>query len=174
MSMKWMGCLNHDLQHNPSEKPRESPTTACDCETSISGWGCILMTANRSMRCGNTLYVYGEDLMRVWGGWSASISYYNSISFCFDCESKHISGWGCILTIYSRSSRLNRITYMILIFYEFELGGVQPTSESKWETKRITYCCYAVTLRQNFLGAPPRKETEKSVGIHISLSHSLE
>ena len=28
-----MGCLNHDLQHNPSEKPRESPTTACDCET---------------------------------------------------------------------------------------------------------------------------------------------
>ena len=33
MSMKRMGCLNHDLQHNPSEKPRESPTTACDCET---------------------------------------------------------------------------------------------------------------------------------------------
>ena len=31
--MKGMGGLNHILQHVPSEKPRESPTTACDCET---------------------------------------------------------------------------------------------------------------------------------------------
>ena len=28
MSMNWVGCLNHNLHHNPSEKPRESPTTA--------------------------------------------------------------------------------------------------------------------------------------------------
>ncbi len=33
MSMNWAGCLNHNLHHNPSEKPRESPTTATDCET---------------------------------------------------------------------------------------------------------------------------------------------
>jgi hypothetical protein len=34
MSMNWVGCLNHILHHNPSEKPRESPTnTASDCET---------------------------------------------------------------------------------------------------------------------------------------------
>ena len=29
MSMKWMGCFNHDLPYsidNPSEKPRERPT----------------------------------------------------------------------------------------------------------------------------------------------------
>jgi hypothetical protein len=28
MSMNWAGCLNHNLHHNPSEKPRESPTSA--------------------------------------------------------------------------------------------------------------------------------------------------
>ena len=27
MSMTWMGCLNHNLTHTTSEKPRESPTT---------------------------------------------------------------------------------------------------------------------------------------------------
>jgi len=26
MSMKWMGCPHHNLWHDPSEKPRESPT----------------------------------------------------------------------------------------------------------------------------------------------------
>ena len=52
---------------------------------------------------------------------------------------------------------------MILIFYEFELGGVPPTSESKGETKRITYCA-ACCFDQNFLGAPPRKRL-KIVGV---------
>jgi hypothetical protein len=28
MSMKWVRCLNHNLHHATSEKPRESPTTA--------------------------------------------------------------------------------------------------------------------------------------------------
>ena len=65
MSMNWAGCLNHNMHHNPSEKPRESPTTACTVRPSISGWGCILMTASRSRRCGNTLYVNEKDLMRV-------------------------------------------------------------------------------------------------------------
>ena len=26
--MKWVGDLNHNLQHDPSEKPRDSPTAA--------------------------------------------------------------------------------------------------------------------------------------------------
>ena len=26
MSMNWIGCLYHSIQHDPSEKPRESPT----------------------------------------------------------------------------------------------------------------------------------------------------
>ena len=27
--MKWMGCPHHNLQHDTSEKPRESPTSYC-------------------------------------------------------------------------------------------------------------------------------------------------
>jgi hypothetical protein len=27
MNMKWVGCRNHNLQLDPSEKPSESPTT---------------------------------------------------------------------------------------------------------------------------------------------------
>ena len=27
MSMNWMGCLNHNLQHDASKKPSELPTT---------------------------------------------------------------------------------------------------------------------------------------------------
>ena len=30
---------------------------------SMSGWGCILMTASRSIRCGNTLYMYEVNLV---------------------------------------------------------------------------------------------------------------
>ena len=28
--MNWVECLNNNLHHKPSEKPRESPTTATD------------------------------------------------------------------------------------------------------------------------------------------------
>jgi hypothetical protein len=45
MSMKWVRCLNHNLQHDPSEKLSEFPTAAkAALRPSISGWGCILMT----------------------------------------------------------------------------------------------------------------------------------
>jgi hypothetical protein len=41
----------------------------CVCETKhiLSGWGCILMTTSQSRRCWNTLYMYEEDLLWVWG-----------------------------------------------------------------------------------------------------------
>jgi hypothetical protein len=41
LSMKWVGCLNHNLKHDPSEKPSESPTaaTVMRCESKlISAW----------------------------------------------------------------------------------------------------------------------------------------
>jgi len=46
-----VGCLNHNLQHDTSQNPSESPTTTTtfhfDCEAHhISGWGCILMTTS--------------------------------------------------------------------------------------------------------------------------------
>jgi hypothetical protein len=51
-----VGCFNHNLQQDTSQKPRESPiitTVTGDCETKhISGWGCILiMTNNHNTRC---------------------------------------------------------------------------------------------------------------------------
>jgi hypothetical protein len=31
--MKWVGCLNHNLHHDTSESPRESPTATATTET---------------------------------------------------------------------------------------------------------------------------------------------
>ena len=65
MSMHWVGCLNqnlHIIQVRLQVNRLPLPVTV---RPSISGWGCILMTASRSRRCRNTLYVNGKDLMRV-------------------------------------------------------------------------------------------------------------
>jgi hypothetical protein len=87
------------IQVRNQENHLQLPVTV---RPSISGWGYILMTASRSIRCGNTLYVYGEDLTRVWGGWSASIITYSMIQVNMTVNPR---GWGYILTTYSRSSR---------------------------------------------------------------------
>ena len=48
-SMKWVGCLNHNLQHDTSEKPKESPTSDSnstslpELRADISVGGCILI-----------------------------------------------------------------------------------------------------------------------------------
>jgi hypothetical protein len=64
MSMKWMSCSYHNLQHIASEKPSKSPTTATVTVTvqQISGWSHILMTPSHSSRCENTLYMYGVNM----------------------------------------------------------------------------------------------------------------
>jgi hypothetical protein len=56
MSMKWVGCPNHNLTHatSTSEKQSESHTTAY-VAGDTSGWGCILMR--------NTLDIYEVDLL---------------------------------------------------------------------------------------------------------------
>jgi hypothetical protein len=78
--MKCMRCLNHNLQHDTSENPSESPTSTTLCETKhISGWGYILMTCRQSSRCWNTSYMYEADLLRVWSEWGASIITYSMI-----------------------------------------------------------------------------------------------
>jgi hypothetical protein len=67
MSMKGVGCLNHNPQHDTSDKSSECPSASFDCETKhISEWGCILMTTGRSSRSWNKLYMYGEDLLHLW------------------------------------------------------------------------------------------------------------
>ena len=64
MSMNWVGCLNHNLTHDTSEKPSELPTTTSPplqrahirlemhpydhFKEHISGWKCTLMTTGHS------------------------------------------------------------------------------------------------------------------------------
>ena len=79
---RW-GVLNHNLQHDPSEKPRESPTATAALSVTvkpktkhISVWGCILMTTSHSRRYWNTLCMYEVDLPRGWTGLGAPIITY--------------------------------------------------------------------------------------------------
>ena len=53
MSKKWMGYLNHNLQHDTSLKPTHSPSTAAikTVVPNISDWGCIPMTTSHISRC---------------------------------------------------------------------------------------------------------------------------
>jgi hypothetical protein len=71
---------------DPSETP-DSPTAAtfyfyCDFETkhistTLSDWGCILMTISSSSRWWNTLYIYDKELIWVW---SVIITYHTAWS----------------------------------------------------------------------------------------------
>jgi hypothetical protein len=92
MSMKWMGCLNHNIHLNPSETPSESPTA-------ISRWVCILMTTGRSSRCWNALYICMNLIFYEYalGGVPQSKLTHNpsetpseSPTTACDCETQHI------------------------------------------------------------------------------------
>jgi hypothetical protein len=57
MSLKSVGCLNHNLVHASSEKPSESPTATFHCETQhISDCGCIHMTTARAWEAVDHIY----------------------------------------------------------------------------------------------------------------------
>jgi hypothetical protein len=80
MSMKWMRCLNHNLQQDTSESPSDSPTATLRREAKyISDWGCIHMTARHSRLCWKTLYDGEVDLLWVWSVYGASIIIYSKI-----------------------------------------------------------------------------------------------
>ena len=79
MSMNWIWCPNHNLQHIACEKPSESPTALLPPWGETKRWGGICMATNNSRRCWNTLYMYEADLLWVWFGWVASIITYNMI-----------------------------------------------------------------------------------------------
>jgi hypothetical protein len=79
MSMNWIWCPNHNLQHIACEKPSESPTALLPPWGETKRWGGICMATNNSRRCWNTLYMYEADLLWVWFGWAASIITYNMI-----------------------------------------------------------------------------------------------
>jgi hypothetical protein len=147
MSMMWMGCLNHNLQLNPSETPSESPTA-------ISRWVCILMTTGCSSRCWNALYIYELDLLWVWTGWGASII--TCIIIQVRNQENHlplpvtvrpsISGWGCILMTASRSRRCKNTSYVN--------GKDLMRVWSVWGASVITYSMIQVNLLLLWLWIP--------------------
>ena len=160
--MKWVGCLNHNLTHATSEKPRESPTTTT--VTYISGWHCILTPTNHSMRCWNTLYIYEIDLVWVWTGWGASIITYSMMQARNQVNclrpllylSKAISGWSCNFMTTSHCSRCWNTFYM----YEVNLlwvwsgwdASIIATAWYKWETNTVSYCCFTYLPEQILTG----------------------
>jgi hypothetical protein len=91
-----------------------------DCETkhNISGWGCILMTTGCSWRYWNTLNIWRNEYKVGGKPWSYAITCYNweteRIPHCHhcDCETKHISGWGCMLMTTGHCSRCWNTLYM--------------------------------------------------------------
>jgi len=123
------------------------------CETKhISGWGCVLMPTSHSGRCWSALYMYDFHLLRVWSGWGASIITYsmlqvrdqvNLLLLQLWCETKHISGWGCVLMPTSHSGRCWSALYM----YDFHLLRVW----SGWGASIITYSMLQVRDQVNLL-----------------------
>ena len=78
LSLKWRGCLNHNLTPATSQTPTDSHCHHCECETQhISAWNCLHMTTGHNRRWWNALYMYEEDLLWVWTGWGQSIITYS-------------------------------------------------------------------------------------------------
>jgi hypothetical protein len=149
ISMKGMGGPNHILQHVPSEKPRESPTTACDCETQHIRLGlhpddcqpqykmqkhtiCIQRRSDESMRRVECLnHNIQHDTSQ-----SPTALTLNPITY-------H-AGVASLWPLAAVAGAETHDMYTNLIFYEYEVDGMPqswPTASSKWETKRITYNC---------------------------------
>jgi hypothetical protein len=139
MSMKWVGCLNHNLQHATLVHVRYQVNLLLLplwCETKhISGWGFVLMTTSHSGRCWNKLYMYEVDLIWVWSGWGASIITYSMLQvrdqvnlLLLPCETKHISGWGCVLMTTSHSGRWRNALYIYEVDLLWDEVGGEPQS----------------------------------------------
>jgi hypothetical protein len=109
----------------------------CHCHVTCH-WSvrcCILIISSHGRRCWNTIYMYEVNLLWVWSGWSVSIITYTLYPYHIpsetptdnwithhlcDCETKHLSGWGCILMTSSHGRRCWNIIYI----YEVDLPWV--------------------------------------------------
>jgi hypothetical protein len=67
------GGLNHKNQHQRIKLWHQDQGHPLSGSIErISGWCCMLKTTGHCSRCWNTLYMYKEDLIWVWGEWGAS------------------------------------------------------------------------------------------------------
>jgi hypothetical protein len=118
-----MGCCNHNLQLDPSEKPSESPTAdSTSLPEQISVWGWNNMTASHKKRYWNTLYMYKDDLLGVWRARGVTIIIYsliqvrNRVNHLDSANStslpEQISVWGCIHMNASHNRRYWNTLYM--------------------------------------------------------------
>jgi hypothetical protein len=85
----------------------------------------------------NTIYMYEDNLLWVWSRWGASsitcsiIQVKNRVNIQqlpLNCETKHISGWCCILMTTSHCSRCWIALYIYTkTCYEYEVDGGPQT-----------------------------------------------
>ena len=132
MSMKWVGSLNHNLQHAASERPSESPLLLRDTKH-ISGWGCVHMTTSHSGRCWNAFYVWSwPDMSMKWVGClnhnlqHATSERDSPISYCCHCDSYQVR----VASLWPLATVEDAETHyicMTLTWYEYEVGG-EPQS----------------------------------------------
>ena len=108
--MKWVGCINHNLQHDTSEKPSETPTSAMwlwnQVDISVGLHDPNEHWPLATVAGAETHYIC-SNLLWVWSGWGASIITYRMIQ-CQNPtqsltppmwleDSMLISVWDCIL-----------------------------------------------------------------------------
>ena len=63
MSMNWVGCLNHNMQHDTSQKPSESPTATLTVNPSINHAGVAPLQPLAAVAGAETHYIYELDLL---------------------------------------------------------------------------------------------------------------
>jgi len=190
MSKNWVGCLNHNLHHNPSEKPRESPTnTASDCETQNLGpqkrhvnfrW--FLHNTHSDSCCGGP-EVVGSSVAGKWSPWwqwqqhhkRPCILYHgSSASYGFECLMVVWLGGVTVGSdvidatewIFLSSGRGTSCVYHILFCLQWILWFCYRMSP--WSHEGVLMCriCYSVYLYYR------RKETCKYLLCECGLEYN--
>jgi hypothetical protein len=115
------------------------------------------MSTSRSSRCCNALYVYGEDLLRVWSVWGAPIMTYSMIQVknCVNLQlplwaltvnpSVYHAGFASLWPLAAVAGAETHYIYMNLIFYEYEVCRVPQyhnPSEKPRESPTTYYCLW--------------------------------
>jgi hypothetical protein len=143
MSRNWVGCLNHKNHNSCSLSYCQLPVFYLPLPVQILGrvaslWPLAVVAG------AETHYIYELDLL-----WPYEVDGMPQYIFhvrnedCFDFDSKHISGWGCILMTTSRSSWCWNTWHV----YKLDLLWVW----SGWDASIMTYSIIQVRNQENHL-----------------------